>query len=68
MNKLQETLRDSELVLEWVNFNQDLKITAKGELVYSTVTGKVSPKLSERQVKWIGEHVAKTRRSYVFAE
>jgi hypothetical protein len=60
-------ISDIDLKLEWVYSQEHLKVKAKdGEVVYNSVTQYASPRLTERQVKWITEHYHAKRRKYVF--
>lgn len=64
-----EQFRDSQLQLEWLSWEQHLKVWAPDKtLLFSSVTGEISPALSDRQVKWILEHYEAKRKVYVFAD
>lgn len=64
---MEKEIRDSELKLEWVSHNTHLRVYAPdGELLYSSVTGTVSPRLSERQATWIKAHWLAKRMNYEF--
>jgi hypothetical protein len=63
----EEQYRDSQLRLEWLSWGQYLKVWAPDKtLLFSSVTGDISPALSDRQVKWILEHYEAKRKCYVF--
>lgn len=60
-------ISDIDLKLEWTYHQEHLKVKAKdGEVVFNSVTKYASPRLTERQVKWITEHYEEKRRKYVF--
>ena len=64
---MEETISDLDLKLEWSRTGDNLKVTHKGTVVYSSITGKASPLLSQRQVKWIYEHFTRKKKNYVFS-
>ena len=64
---MAEKISDIDMLLDWSRTGEHLKVvTTEGTLLYSTVTGFVSPLLSARQLKWIEEDYKRKKKNYVF--
>jgi len=63
---MQESISDLDLKLEWSRTGEDLRVTNKGKVLYSSVSGLVSPSLSPRQVRWITEDYERKRKQYAY--
>lgn len=56
-----------DMVWTWVYFSEHLKVTLRdGTLMYSSVTGYKSPRLTEKQVTMIDQFYHSAKMSYVF--
>lgn len=65
---MEEKLSDLMLELVWSRTKEHLKVRDhQGTLLFNSVTGIVSPLLSDRQVKWILEDYERKRMNYAFA-
>ena len=71
---MSKEISDLDLVLVWSRTKEHLKVYVNNGgllkidiLLFNSVTGFVSPLLSDRQVKWIVEDYERKRRVYVFA-
>jgi hypothetical protein len=62
-----EQYQDTELELVWKSWGQHLVVHGPNkEQLFSSVTGDISSKLSDRQVQWILDIYEKQRKVYVF--
>ena len=71
---MSKEISDLDLVLVWSRTKEHLKVYVNTGgllkidiLLLNSVTGFMSPLLSDRQVKWILEDYERKRRVYVFA-
>jgi len=61
-------VKDSDLRIEWRFSGEHMRVAdPNGEVLLSTLTNFTSPRLTDRQVKWLKEHFEAKRKKYVFA-